>query len=502
MLGKDLLHQNASPAALPDSSARIDQPRCMEETRVELCHELDEWEKSPIDAATIKWVLAGAGEGKTALLLTFADLCRRQKRSIGSFFASNRIAGCSDGDRIVATLAVQLMQALPATAKYVDRALRDDPHLLSKGREVQMNTLIVEPIKRIAKITRFLSTITFGLKTYPTLIVIDGLDEVTGKDVQVDLIKMIGNTMKDIPLPLRFLVAGRPEPHIVKAINKLRSQFPEDRVSIMDLREDTLVHRDIRRYFNVMFGEIRGEDSGLPHDWPGEEVVDQLVDKASGQFIYATTIMPYIMFAYHSPEERLAVIRGLLEKPPGDRPYQNLDELYLHVVRNANRRAELLRILALIIVINRLIATATAPAGTFAQLCSPQKVGDILRLSRGDVSRCLRDMHSVVNVGDDDRDIQIYHKSFPDFLLDPSRSNEFTINIVDAHDFFISRLILTSRRQDTILQVLGQCLVSEAMNSDVDILGTPANNSSPNRIETILGLKHGTIPGLLAGSAS
>jgi len=108
-------------------------------------------------------------------------------------------------------------------------------------------------------------------------------------------------------------------------------------------------------------------------------------------------------------------------------------------------------------------------------------------------------MHSVVNVGDDDRDIQIYHKSFPDFLLDPSRSNEFTINIVVAHDFFISRLILTSRRQDTILQVLGQCLVSEAMNSDVDILGTPANNSSPNRIETILGLKHGTIPGLLAG---
>jgi len=64
----------------------------MEETRVELCAELDDWEKSPIDAATMKWVLAGAGEGKTALLLTFADLCRQQKRSVGAFFASNRIA--------------------------------------------------------------------------------------------------------------------------------------------------------------------------------------------------------------------------------------------------------------------------------------------------------------------------------------------------------------------------------------------------------------------------
>ena len=82
MLGKKLLHQNASPAALPDSSERIGQPRCMKETRVELGEELDNWEKSPIDAATMKWVVAGAGEGKTALLLTFADLCRRQKRSV------------------------------------------------------------------------------------------------------------------------------------------------------------------------------------------------------------------------------------------------------------------------------------------------------------------------------------------------------------------------------------------------------------------------------------
>ena len=170
-------------------------------------------------------MVGGAGEGKTALLLTFADLCRRQKRSVGAFFASNRIADCSNVNRIVATLAVQLMQALPSTAKYIDKALRDDPHLLSKGREVQMNALIVEPIKRVERIMRFLAAITFGLKAYPTLIVIDGLDEVEGKDIQADLIKIIGNTMKDVRLPLRFLIASRPEPHIVDAINKLRSQF-------------------------------------------------------------------------------------------------------------------------------------------------------------------------------------------------------------------------------------------------------------------------------------
>jgi len=60
-----------------------------------------------------------------------------------------------------------------------------------------------------------------------------------------------------------------------------------------------------------------------------------------------------------------------------------------------------------------------------------------------------------------------------------------------------SHLIGTSRHRDAILQVLGQCLVSEDMNSDVDIFGTPANTSSPNRIEKILRLEHGAIPRLL-----
>jgi len=193
----------------------------MKETRVELAKELDIWEKSPINAATMKWVLAGAGEGKTALLLTFADLCRRQKRSAGAFFASNRITDCGDGNRIIPTLAIQLMQSLPSTTYYIDMALRKDPLLLTKGREVQMNALIVEPIKQIAWKTRLFATFTLGYMTYPTLVIVDGLDEVTGKDVQVDIIKIIGNTMKDIRLPLRFLVASRPEPHIVDAIDNL-----------------------------------------------------------------------------------------------------------------------------------------------------------------------------------------------------------------------------------------------------------------------------------------
>jgi len=88
-------------------------------------------------------------------------------------------------------------------------------------------------------------------------------------------------------------------------------------------------------------------------------------------------------------------------------------------------------------------------------------------------------MHSVVNVGDDNSDIKIYHKSFSDFLLDPSRLNEPVANVEDMHDSLFSHLIGTSKHRDTILQVLGQSLVSESMAPDVDILDTPATIRPP-----------------------
>jgi len=43
--GRDPPHEHASPAALSDSEPRTTQPRCMEETHVELSEELVDWEE-------------------------------------------------------------------------------------------------------------------------------------------------------------------------------------------------------------------------------------------------------------------------------------------------------------------------------------------------------------------------------------------------------------------------------------------------------------------------
>jgi len=75
-----------------------------------------------------------------------------------------------------------------------------------------------------------------------------------------------------------------------------------------------------------------------------------------------------------------------------------------------------------------------------------------------------------------------------------------TLQLQDMHDRVYYHLIRTSKHQETILEILGQCLFSESMDSDMDITSGPAS-TSPNRIETLLGLEKGTIPQILADTS-
>ncbi|KAJ7289628.1 hypothetical protein C8J57DRAFT_1027710, partial [Mycena rebaudengoi] len=48
----------------------------------------------------------------------------------------------------------------------------------------------------------------------PLTILIDGLDECEGQDVQQEIPRAIRNTSSTDSLPLRFIIASRPESHI------------------------------------------------------------------------------------------------------------------------------------------------------------------------------------------------------------------------------------------------------------------------------------------------
>jgi len=396
----------------------------MEGTREAIIQEILDWLKKVTKSPSILWLRGPAGHGKTALEFTIAEICKREGLLIGSFFFSNRIANCSDGSLLFATLAAQLIQAFPKTKRYIDKAIRNDPHIFDKALETQMKALIVEPIQRIATMTRILDAVTFGWISYPTLIVIDGLDECVGLDIQDEIIRIIGDLVQQVGLPFRFLIASRPEPNLCKAFDKLQSRLARNSLSTMLLTEDALTRRDIQIYFEGKFSELRTQHSYLPAEWPGPDTIMRLVDKASGQFVYATTIIIYISSADDRPDDRLDVILKLLDTPAGDTPYAPLDQLYSYIVRSVKHRREVLLILGQLILAKEMSNEEDILGST-----SQRRIEVILNFRVGDVKRLLNSMHSVIDIGDN---LKLLHASFHDFLLDPSRSNDFVVNLPEA----------------------------------------------------------------------
>jgi len=176
------------------------------------------------------------------------------------------------------------------------------------------------------------------------------------------------------------------------------------------------------------FSELRARHGYLPAEWPGPEVILLLVEKASGQFVCATTIIIYISSPDDRPDDRLDVVLKMLETPVGDAPYAPLDQLYSCIVLSVKHRKEVLLILGQIILAKEMSHEEDI-LGSPTNSTSQRRMEAILNLLAGDAKRLLNRLHSVMDVGED---LKLLHASFQDFLLDPSRSKDFVVDLPEA----------------------------------------------------------------------
>ncbi|KAJ7831940.1 cyclin-like protein [Mycena olivaceomarginata] len=81
--------------------------------------------------------------------------------------------------------------------------------------------------------------------------------------------------------------------------------------------------------------------------WPARNVVEELVDKYSGYFIYASTIIKFIGDENYRPTVRLAMVQNT-NSPGSESAYDALDQLYMTILSSAPRQSELTPILCAI----------------------------------------------------------------------------------------------------------------------------------------------------------
>ncbi|KAF9532987.1 hypothetical protein CPB83DRAFT_591957 [Crepidotus variabilis] len=431
----ELLLAHCALDALVNSNERYDPPKCAPHTRDPVMEKIITWTNKPYRGPSVLWLSGSAGAGKTAICQTVAEQFLMKRLLLGSFFFSRTGAtsesGRSDGDRLIPTLVYQLFQAFPETKQFIEEEIRRDPALLHKSRQYQMAVLFENSLTSFS--WRKAMRQIFGKKV--RLIVIDGLDECQDTSVQRDLLRIISSTATNLSLPLRFLIASRPEGHITQSFKRYfkgvdihhiqLDDEPSARIGIMTFLQDGF--RDIHEHHPLQ--------QNLETSWPGESVLSLLADKSSPQFVYASTVMKYVQSTKHLPSARLDAILNISYPPQPyteDDPFDELDRLYRFIFSGieGRDRPTVNCCLSIIYLAGREDFTVPLP--------TPSLFEGLFGLHPGGARIMLEPLLAVLAVpSEPDTPVQSHHAHLFEFLLNPHRSGTSVLDLTIANTLIL-----------------------------------------------------------------
>lgn len=347
----------------------------------------------------IMWLNGAAGAGKSAIARSVIDLCMGYETLVVARFFFFRTDPTRDHlNPVVPTIAYQLIQRLPEISPFIVTKIGSHPFIFHETFETQFRLLILEPLHKLYVDLLLHQTVVF---------IFDGVDECLGHENQVNLIRTLAKFVKEQTFPLLAIFSSRAENQI-KAEFRSRELINTTRHLVLD--NNYQPSQDIQLFLEDGFTRIRDTHpffNPLNHEWPTSPVVDEIVNKSSGQFIYASVVMKFVATARMHPAHQLEIVRGL--RPTGNlTPFAQLDVLYSHIFSQVQDIDRAFLILAWCILGNN----------DSVSLCTIY-----LGISADDIHTALADLTSVITC--DNYTISIQHASLPDFLQDQRRSGKY-----------------------------------------------------------------------------
>jgi len=391
--------------------------------------EIMDWIKDVNRQTKFLWLSGPAGAGKSAIEQTIADLCYQAKLLAASFFFSRNVAGRNEMTFLITTIVSQLIESIPEIREYVGITLFNNPSLSFRSLEVQMDALVIKPLE--AAISSSKVGVDF-MHTRPKVIVLDGLDECSNPESQRYILKVLMNAVDNHSIPFSFILASRPEQYIREAFEGTLLGSLTTRL-VLDNKYQP--DNDISTFLQSKFQDIKDRHPSrthLPASWPSHEELQILIQKSSGQFIYASTVIKFIDSHQHWPPDRLNIILRI--SPRGKTaPSSGMDSLYLYILVSASDNIETaLEIFTVLLFLHHQDLRLT-----------PRFVESFLSLREGEIFTVLSDLHSIVYVpSTKNEELRFFHASLGDFLTDHSRSgNTFFLNFGVSHRNIVNRIV-------------------------------------------------------------
>ncbi|KAF7325368.1 NACHT domain-containing protein [Mycena sanguinolenta] len=391
--GIEILHRAVALEAIHDSIDSFMEPKCHPETRTKMLKDLSDWAVDTHPKTIILWLYGPAGAGKSAIMRTLATQLH-DRGSLGAcFFFKRGHATRGNARSLFTTIAYQLALNVEWLRAPISQVMERNPSMVARSIVLQMQELIYEPCRSHEH-------------QDPVVILIDGLDECDGHGVQGEVLRAIQHPSSNHPIFLRFIIASRPEPHIRQVLQSSSSHCRSFNV------EQSF--EDVRKYLRNEFSRIHRDHLTMQNvlsPWPAYHMLEKLVQKSSGYFIYASTIINFIGDEDYHPPQRLAMVQDA-SNTGSTSPFEVLDQLYLTILGSARRQSELIQIICAIVNF-RLV---------------PRSIDQLFGLAQGETRLILRGLHSVLNIPRDaEHEIRSHHASFLDFLNNPGRSGNFCV---------------------------------------------------------------------------
>jgi len=426
------LTEAVSSNAFYNSDDRPDPPKCHENTRVAVINRIIDWATGRIDQdAFMLWLYGPGGAGKTAIARKVAELLAERGLLLASFLFFRSDSKRNSITPLVANIAYCVTCVIPGTRESINNAIEADPLIFSYSVEAQLTKLFLDPLRLLVDQGHF------PLGRFPPLVIIDGLDECLDKDAQTNFLQLLSSSVVRYQLPLKFLIASRPESHLKLAIGLASKRST---ISRLELNDDFQPDEDIRRFLTDKFDEIKSchqFHSQIPPFWPHKWQIETLVHKASGQFIYASLAVRFINSACDSPMRQLDIVLELRPPINHNLPFAELDALYTFILSCTKNTDLILRILH----VDGVLAKNNGFKDGRRRV---NAIDSVLGLEDDDVRIYLGTLSSLLEVRGDSEgnyyEIAFHHSSFMDFLHTQERSKGYYIDDQTSHNIVMQRV--------------------------------------------------------------
>ncbi|KAF5324306.1 hypothetical protein D9619_011196 [Psilocybe cf. subviscida] len=420
----DVLHKRVASNAILNAGGRADEARCHPGTREEVIDRIERWGYAQDDqTAPMFWLSGPAGAGKSAIVQTIAERCDERGAPHANFFFFRADISRSNASSLVATLVHQILLLYPSLRDRVAVVLSANPLIFDSVLESQLVQLVVTPLRAIKQ--------SSSSDYCPLILLIDGLDECDSesKRDQQQILHAFDKVLAEHPWSFRLLVASRDESQICSAFNKVSS-----RCLHLYLDSKYSPENDIRVFVNAQFAQVKKTHSlayTLDAAWPSLDDVNYIINKSSGQFIYAATVMRFILDCSASPLISLERVKGAARLATKS-PFSYLDAIYTYILSQVDDQGTLKDILHSQLLIRELAhprvlhltGSSTAPQVSLIMLMELNHE----KYTREIVLSCLADLTPISRYNTQDSNLLFHHASFPDYLLDQSRSGDYFVD--------------------------------------------------------------------------